>query len=134
MVFFNEKKNWERFGWFLTEKYEFEGQILALCDSSPLIQNSKFNDFLWVCWFLGKNLSNFVSPVWKLHNPYCHNVYPHIKCLKGVLLWGDEKYGATSKLNLAPLIFWDAGMKYFWPSPRILLIVCSKVNTVHASF
>ena len=38
----------------------------------PLIQFSKFNNFLWGCWFLGKNLSNFVPPVWKLHNPYCH--------------------------------------------------------------
>ena len=28
-----------------------------------------------VCWFLGKNLSNFVPPVWKLHNLYCHTVY-----------------------------------------------------------
>ena len=27
----------------------FESQILALFDSSPLIQNSKFNNFLWVC-------------------------------------------------------------------------------------
>ena len=26
----------------------------------PLHQFSKFNYFLWVCWFLGKNLSNFV--------------------------------------------------------------------------
>ena len=34
--------------------------------------NSKFNHFLWVCWFLGKSISNFVSPIWKLHNPYCH--------------------------------------------------------------
>ena len=35
-------------------------------DSSPFIQNSKFNNFLWVyrvCWSLCKNLSNFVSPV-----------------------------------------------------------------------
>ena len=31
------------------------------------------NNFLWVCWFLCKNLSNFVPPAWKLHNPYCHN-------------------------------------------------------------
>jgi hypothetical protein len=37
------------------------------------LQNSKFNNFLWVCWFLCKNLSNFVPPNWKLHNPYCHN-------------------------------------------------------------
>ena len=38
----------------------------------PLIQFSKLNNFLWVYWFLRKNLSNFVPPVWKLHNPYCH--------------------------------------------------------------
>ena len=38
-----------------------------------MIKNSKFNNFLLVCWFLGKNLPKFVSPVWKLHNPYCHN-------------------------------------------------------------
>ena len=37
-----------------------------------LIQFSKFNNFLWVCWFLGKNLSSFVPPVWKLHYSYCH--------------------------------------------------------------
>ena len=54
--------------------FDFESQILALFYSSALIQNSKFNSFLLVCWFLGKNLSNFVSPVWKLHNPYCHSV------------------------------------------------------------
>ena len=26
-------------------------------------QNSKFNNFLWACWFLYKNLSNFVPPL-----------------------------------------------------------------------
>ena len=41
----------------------------------PLIQFSRLNNFLWVCWFLGKILSNFVPPVWKLHNPYCHTGY-----------------------------------------------------------
>ena len=35
-------------------------------------QFSKFNNFLWVCWFLGNNLLNFVSPDLKLHNRYCH--------------------------------------------------------------
>ena len=49
--------------------------MLALFDSSPLIQNSKFNNFLWVSWFFGKNISNFLSPIWKLHNPYCHTVF-----------------------------------------------------------
>ena len=42
----------------------------ALFDTSPLVQFSKFKNFPWVCWFLGKNLSNFIYPVWKLHNPY----------------------------------------------------------------
>ena len=32
-------------------------------DTSLLHQFSKFNHFLWVCWFLGKNLSNFVTPL-----------------------------------------------------------------------
>ena len=32
-------------------------------DTSPLIQFSKFNNCLWVCWFLGKSLSNFIPPV-----------------------------------------------------------------------
>ena len=38
-----------------------------------LVQFSKFNNFLRVCWFLSKNLSNFVSLVMKLHNhsPHC---------------------------------------------------------------
>ena len=34
---------------------------------------TEFNNFLLVCRFLGKNLSNFISPDLKLHNRYCHN-------------------------------------------------------------
>ena len=73
LVFFNEKNNWERFRWICTSKIDFEIHILALFDTSPLHQFSKFNNFLWVCWFLGKNLSNFVSPAWQLDNPYYHS-------------------------------------------------------------
>ena len=47
---------------------------MILFDTFPLIQFSKFNNFHWVCWFLGKNLSNFVSPAWKINNPYYHTV------------------------------------------------------------
>ena len=43
-----------------------------ILDTSPLHQFSEFNNFLWVCWFLGKNLFNFVPPDWKPHNPYYH--------------------------------------------------------------
>ena len=49
-------------------------------DSSLIILNSKFNHFLWGCWFLCKNLSNFVPPAWKRHKPYCHNVPLSYKC------------------------------------------------------
>ena len=39
---------------------------------SPILQ---IQNFLWVCWFFCKNLSNFVYPVCKLLNPYCHNFH-----------------------------------------------------------
>ena len=31
-------------------------------------------------WFLAKNLSNFVSLSWKLHNRYCHNLHLYKYC------------------------------------------------------
>jgi hypothetical protein len=47
------------------DKINFQITLLLkwcpIFDSSPLIQNSKFNNFLWVPWFLCKNLSNLVS-------------------------------------------------------------------------
>ena len=33
----------------------------------------KIHDFPFG-WILGKNLSNFVSPTWKLDNPYYHDI------------------------------------------------------------
>ena len=36
--------------------------------------------FEYLCWFLGKNLSNFVPSVWKLHNPYWHTVGGKLSC------------------------------------------------------
>ena len=56
--------------------FEIYWPLLKWCpifDSSPVHQFSKFNNFLWACWFLGKNISNFVSLDLKLHNRYCHN-------------------------------------------------------------
>ena len=32
-------------------------------DTSPLTQFPKFNNFFWVCWFLGKLFSNFIPPL-----------------------------------------------------------------------
>ena len=74
----SEKKGATRQSFIRKEITTYRIGTLIWCpifDSSPLIQNSKFNNFLWVCWFLCKNLTNFVSPVWKLHNPYCHNIH-----------------------------------------------------------
>jgi hypothetical protein len=64
-----------------------------ICDTSPLTQFSKFNNFFWVCWFLGKNLSNFVPPVWKLHNPYCHSA--------GATVWPSGLAAEIYFFNLA---------------------------------
>ena len=52
--------------WKKNQKYSdnFWLRKLALFDTFPLHQFSKFNFFL----------SNFVPPVWKLDNPYCHIV------------------------------------------------------------
>ena len=63
------------FIWEAKNRQIFDSQILVLFATFPLIQFSKFNNFLWVCWFLGKNLSNFITPVWKLQNMYCHTCH-----------------------------------------------------------
>ena len=46
--------------------------IFASYWGSLLVQFSKFNNFLWVCWFLFKNHSNFVSPSWQVDNLHYH--------------------------------------------------------------
>ena len=48
----------------LTLKVKF-CHFLTLFERLPLLQNLKF---LWLL------LTNFVSPVWKVHNPYYHNL------------------------------------------------------------
>ena len=68
--------------------------IFASYWGSPLVQFSKFNNFFWVCWFLGKNL-------WKLHNPYCH-IFPILFCWQSIALF-------TCRLEISPFfthIWW----------------------------
>ena len=48
LVFFNEKKL-RKIPMIFDIKFDFESQILALFDTSPLNQFSKFNNFLCVC-------------------------------------------------------------------------------------
>ena len=94
----------------------------ALFDTSSLTQFSKFNNFLWVCWFLGKNLSNFVPPIWKLHNPYCNTLHLYNKgwCLFFCLSTGQM-------LNRLPVLtLWET-QGYIWPYGGCLI---SHPNTV----
>ena len=54
------------------QKSEFLKLIISFfhyfwCQNLTFKVNFLFNNFLWVCWFLCKNLTNFVPPVWKLH-------------------------------------------------------------------
>ena len=48
LIFFNEKKM-RNIPMIFDIKNDFESQILALFDTSPLHQFSKFKNFLWVC-------------------------------------------------------------------------------------
>ena len=57
--------------------FDIKNHILALLGTSTLHLFSKFNNFLWVCWFMSKNLFNFVPPDWKLDNLY-YLIIPHL--------------------------------------------------------
>ena len=78
----------------------------------PIIPIPKFNNFLWVCWFLDKNLSNFVSPVWKLHNPYCH------------ILGSGTSYGTLYKASFASIFVWVCSQ-----TKLIQMKSCTKLRT-----
>ena len=91
---------------------------MALFDTSPSLKFSKLNNFLWACWFLGKNLSNFVSPLWKLNNPYCHSEY---------LL----KYGSCKKLLLSECN--SDQLNISWPFLSSLLGGCNSKATPNPS-
>ena len=60
-------------------------------DSSPLHHEIPIISFGYV---FGKNHSNFVSPTWKLNNPYCHTLYyrvSHIETSETKWFRGLEK-------------------------------------------
>ena len=86
MIFFNEKRLRKIRIIFDIENWLWKSNVDTIFYTSPLTQFSKFNNFLWVCWFLSKNLSNFLPPVWKLHYPYCHNLHGKINS-SAVLLY-----------------------------------------------
>ena len=101
------KKNWERFWWFLTWKIDFESQIKALL-TPPHYTNSQNSiiSFGYLCWFLSKNLSNFV--------PLLENSTTRITILHSSYLmkWLKQKQ-----------IFWKL---LTWTAPCGCIILCKK--------
>ena len=85
IVFFNNEKirNIQK---ILTKKIDFESQILALLETSPLHQ------------FLTKFFLNFVSIPWKLDNLYYHREQDW--CNEYIFVWVAEKAMETDELLL----------------------------------
>ena len=91
-------------------------------EAPPPHQFSKFKNFLLVCWFLCKNLSNFVSIPWKLYNPYCpieNPDYPNERKKRSDTLRPESFYPTFVTLNLNV---------YLSPSWKVscLIMYCSK--------
>ena len=77
---------------------------------------------LWACWFLGKNLSNFVSPIGKLHNPYCHTIYTtHCSGLK----WSEAIIFGNCVFTKY-LLAWQEGLKSKIKTPTPIRILINK--------
>ena len=75
LIFFNEKKIEKDLDNFWYRKLTLKVKRLG---DFALTQFSKFNNFLWVCWFLGRNLSNFVPSRLKTPQPvlpYCSSLF-----------------------------------------------------------
>ena len=68
----NVNSNTVLLNWYSSMKIKLR-KIPMIFDIENWLWESKFNNFLWVCWFYGKNLYDFVSPDLKLHNRYCRN-------------------------------------------------------------
>jgi hypothetical protein len=100
---------------------QFLNHLLKLCpifDSSLLIQNSKFNNFLWVCWFLYKNIFNFVPPF--ENSTTCTAIMKikicnHLRLKKLMLLKvpviHDLQYNIYIVIWLTPLDFWKVNLE-----------------------
>ena len=72
LIFFSEKKLRKIWILFVKENWLWKLNIGTFWHL-PLTQFPKFNIFLWVCWLLGKILSNFVPLRLKIPQP----VLPH---------------------------------------------------------
>ena len=137
LIFFNEKKL-RKILIFLKYQIDFESQTLALFNTSPLHQFPKFNNFLWVCCFLAKILSDFVHPAWKLHNRYCHKCAFFVLSVLPTFDFGDSQIQRCSRsqyvyqesILLASLMQWYAKVHLFpswlvWSRNQVYCACCS---------
>ena len=65
----------------------------------PLRKFTKYNIFLWVCWFLAKNIFNFVSLPGNLDNPYYHSMSRPMQDSRGRKLQEPWKKIRRGELN-----------------------------------
>ena len=118
--FFYESWIWQYGLWSL----QTEGTLIFACYwGSPLVQFSKFKNFLWICLFLGKNISNFIPPfensitriaiilndhsklVLKLCISICgyENSTTPRKEIHEAILWGSSNLRIKKKISLNPV-------------------------------
>ena len=112
LTFFNEKKIqkdsndfWHR---KLTLKVKFRYFLTAPHYSN--FQNLEIS--FEYSWFLAKNLSNFVSLPWKLHNRECHTAETLPVSIRGILFSNQTIYnticwfaGSMGQMTCQPNIF-----------------------------
>ena len=101
------------FSFFSIEEYQFRRTFFGtywhfliisvfeslICDTYPLTQFSKFNNFLWVCWLLCKNLSDLVPP---FENSTTRTAIVHVQCIQLMTLAYSQKYLFLDIIGLLP--------------------------------
>ena len=127
------KKKWERFRWFLTQKINYESQTLALFDTSPLHQFSKFNNFLWI-WVCCFSILYSLPPL-KLDNLYCHSLnFPRVIPLFDIFLrkYLIAKCVALKKVKSKLMLLKSHAAEYYWLSwvfKYLITLLCSKLTS-----
>ena len=80
----------------------------------------KIQQFPLVCWFWFKNLSNFVLPTWKSHNPYCHTVTIWHYLCSNCRPWNSKKLIVEQRIIQVKVRFCKEAMKTWWNLPLLL--------------
>ena len=60
----------------MTSKIDSENRKCAIFIGSSLCLFTRYQNFLWLCWFLCLNVTNFGCPRLKLNNPIDHTLQP----------------------------------------------------------